>query len=115
MLSEISPYDLVPEDTKVYENSNDIIHDPDNGMMSFLYKPNFRNIAVYQENSKYNNGRLKVYPTAFERLINPNNLPLVPYENVMQDQFPKCFDKQENGTYIFIEGKKCKLEMYSVE
>ncbi len=96
MISEIAPYSLVPEDTEVYENPNGIIHDPDNGTMEFLYKSNYRNIAVYQENSTYNNGKLKVYPTAFKRLINPDNLPLVAYEHVLQDQFPKCFKKQEN-------------------
>ncbi len=115
MLSEIAPYSLVPEDTDVYENSNGIIHDPDNGTMEFLYKSNYRNIAVYQENSTYNNGKLKVYPTAFKRLIHPDNLPLVAYEHVLQEQFPKCFEKQENGTFIFIEGEKCKLEIYSEE
>lgn len=113
MISEISPYNLVPEDTNVYENSNGIIHDPDNGKMNFLYKSNYRNIAVYQENSTYNNGKIKVHTTAFKRLLNPDNLPLVAYEHVLQDQFPKCFKKQENGTFLFIEGEKCKLEIYS--
>ncbi len=113
MIKEIKPYGILPEDSNVYEDPNGIIHDPDNGYFKFLYKPNFRNIALYLENSTYNNGKLKIYPTVFDRLKNPDNLPLVEYEYNLQNQFPACFEAQENGGFIYVDNNKCPLEIYS--
>ena len=111
MINEIKSYGIVQESTKVFEDKEGKIHDPSNKVFEIFYRRRFRDLSLYTtENNVYNNGKIKVHTSVFHRLNSSIVLPLQDFEYNLQAHFSSCFQLQENGGFIFIDGDDCVIE-----
>lgn len=105
MINQLKPYDLVQNPTKVYAQINDISHDPKQGFAGLFYARRDRNLKLYASDSTYNNGKIKIHNSVFERL----KYPLKNHDQnlLKQSNFKHCFEYSEENGYQYIESSNC--------
>ena len=105
MLSELKPYHLIQNVDMVYEQINDKSHNPKLGFAGLFYPRRDRNLKLYSNDSLYNNGKLKIHSSVFERLKYPINA----YEQnlVKPSNFKDCFNYSEENGYQYIKSTNC--------
>lgn len=105
MLNKLKPYNLVQESAEVYSRVLDISHNPKKGFVGTFYPKRHRNLKLYAQDSLYNNGKLKIHSSVFERL----KFPLKKYETnlIKPKNFGNCFEYAPNNGYVYDDSKKC--------
>ena len=109
MISEIKKDapGLIPNDARVFENPLGYVHDAENGDMKYKYALR-HNILTdhYKKYSRY--GKLRIHDSVFKRLATPRTteqLNKLGYDTKWYtlNQFEDCFDKKEDGSFVFKE------------
>lgn len=109
MMSEIKndAPGLIPNYARVFENPLGYVHNAENGDMKYK-KVRRHNILTdhYKKYSRY--GKLRIHESVFKRLATPRTteqLYKFGYDSEWYalDQFEDCFDKKEDGSFLFKE------------
>lgn len=103
MISELKSYNLLPENTSVYENSLDITNDIRKGFYRLLFPKKERKLSSLASINGYKKDKLKIHTSVLERL----KTSLKTYEINLIKLFSECFDKNEIGGYDYIKKSDC--------
>jgi len=105
MLKKIEPYQLVPDNTRVYEDPEGKTHNPEAGLWGLIYRKRSRSLDDYANYTRYNQNKLKIHRSVFDRLAiqKPKGYE---YQWLESQAFASCF--KNNGKGIeYIESKNC--------
>ncbi|WP_319523280.1 DUF2235 domain-containing protein [uncultured Desulfosarcina sp.] len=105
MLKKISMYNLVPDNSRVYADYKGLTHDPEAGLWGLIYLKRSRNLVDYANHTEYNNNKLKIHRSVFDRLkkIKPKKFE---YQWLNSTDFSGCFYSNGDGIE-YIESKHC--------
>lgn len=105
MIKHLSPYSLLPKDTKVYADPYGETHDPESGLFGLIYHRRNRNLPAYTNGADYNNGRLKIHRSVLDRLAK-TSVKWHESKWFNSEKYKKCFQSSQSGLE-YIEGENC--------
>ena len=106
MINKLQPFDLLPSNSGVYEDPLGVGHDPESGFFfGLIYYRLNRNLPLYTQDTDYNNGKLNIHSSVFERLANRKVL-FNEFNWVGDQNYKECFN--ENSEFLdYIETSNC--------
>jgi uncharacterized protein (DUF2235 family) len=112
MLQQISEFNIVPENTSVFEDPLGKSHDPSTGFFEVIYTNLNRNIPYYLKDTGYNGGKPKVHSSVFKRLSKvvkgAREFDWM-HEGTAKytRNYPECFEKAEDKTIHLKDEQLC--------
>ena len=103
MIREITPYNILPDKTSVYEDRFGPTNDPRKGFFKLIYSDKSRKLVYFASRNGYRDNKLKIHQSVLDRLgqrVKTNEITLLAF-------FGDCFVKNSKGGYSYLEGASC--------
>ncbi len=103
MIQQLEPYQLLPSQTKVYEDRFDKTNNPAKGFVRLFYPRSSRKLSFLVSKNGYKKEKLKIHKSVLDRL----QVSLQTYEINLIKLFSECFEKNQIGGYNYNRDADC--------
>lgn len=103
MINEIAPYNLLPPNTKVYEDRLGETNDPREGWAKLIYSDKSRKLVYFASREGFRDEKLKIHQSVLDRLeyrVKTNEINLLAF-------FGDCFFLNTKGGYTYKQDSAC--------
>ncbi|WP_299212331.1 DUF2235 domain-containing protein [uncultured Aquimarina sp.] len=103
MIRQLEPYQLLPSDTRVYEDRFDKTNNPSKGFVRLFYPKSSRKLSFLVSKNGYKKEKLRIHKSVLDRL----KVSLQTYEINLIKLFSECFEKNQIGGYDYNTDSDC--------